>query len=83
MNRNSSPLFKDECEVIGSGGEVKLIKRLDGKLKLKGGSKEESGDAMEWMSLFIPEVVSVATLYRNSALDRCHAWSNWLNAPPD
>jgi hypothetical protein len=34
-----------------------LIKRLDGKLELKGGSKEDHAEAREWLSLFWHEAV--------------------------
>jgi hypothetical protein len=49
--------IKDEGEVIASWGEAKLIQRLDGKLELKGGSKEEHGEAKEWLSLFWHEAL--------------------------
>jgi hypothetical protein len=54
---NLFPLFKDEGEVIASWGQAKLIKRLDGQLELKGGSKEDRGEAREWLSLFWHEAV--------------------------
>jgi len=53
--RNLFPSFKDEGEVVASWGEAKLIKRLDGKIELRGGSKEDHAEAMEWMSLFCHE----------------------------
>jgi len=37
--------------------KAKLVKYLQGKLELKGGSKEDHGEAMEWMSLFWHEAV--------------------------
>jgi hypothetical protein len=40
-----------------SWGEAKLIKHLDGKLELKGGSKEDHAEAREWISLFWHEAV--------------------------
>lgn len=49
--------LKDEGEVIASWGEAKLVKHLDGKLELKGGSKEEHGEAKEWLSLFWHEAL--------------------------
>jgi len=49
--------FNDEGEVIASWGEAKLVKHLDGKLELKGGSKEEHGEAKEWLSLFWHEAL--------------------------
>jgi hypothetical protein len=39
--RNYFPLFKDEGEVIAGFGDAKLLKFLDGKYELRGGSKEE------------------------------------------
>ena len=57
MNRNFLQNFKDEGEVIAVWGGAKLIKFLDGKLELKGGSKEERGEAREWLSLFWHEGV--------------------------
>jgi hypothetical protein len=59
MKRKSEyyPPFKDEGEVMASWGEARLIKYLDGKLVLKGGSKEDRIAAREWISLFCHEVV--------------------------
>ena len=55
--RNIFPDFNDEGEVIAFWGEAKLIKHLDGKLELKGGSNEDRGEATEWLSLFWHEAV--------------------------
>jgi hypothetical protein len=55
--RHFFPAYKDEGQVIASWGEARLVKYLDGKLELKGGSKEDRGDAREWMSLFWHEAV--------------------------
>ena len=57
MNGNIFPGFKDEGEVIASWGEAKLVKFLDGRLELKGGSKEHHREAREWISLFGHEAV--------------------------
>jgi hypothetical protein len=59
MKRKSEyyPLFKDEGELIASWGEARLIKYLDGKLVLKGGSKEDRMEAREWISLFLNDAV--------------------------
>ena len=58
MKRKSEyyPPFKDEGEVVASWGQAQLIKYLDGKSELKGGSKEDRL-AEEWMSLFWHEAV--------------------------
>lgn len=51
------PEFKDEGEVIAAFGDAKLIRFLDGKLELRGGSKDDRIAAREWMSLFWHEAV--------------------------
>ena len=56
-NRLFYPLFKDEGEVIASWGEAQLIKYLDGRLELKGGSKENRIEAREWISMFLNDAV--------------------------
>ena len=38
-------------------GQGRLIKYLDGKLELKGGSKEDRIEGREWISLFFHEAV--------------------------
>ena len=54
---NYFSVFKDEGEVIASFGEAQLVKYLDGKYKLTGGSKEDRGEAREWISMFCHHVV--------------------------
>ena len=46
------PLFKDEGELIAGWGEAQLIRYLDGKMELRGGTKEDRLAAHEWISLF-------------------------------
>ena len=55
--RHFYPPFKDEGELIASWGEARLIKYLDGKLVLKGGSKEDRMEAREWISMFLNDAV--------------------------
>ena len=59
MKRKSEyyPPFKDEGELIASWGEARLIKYLDGKVELKGGSKEDRIEAREWISMFLNDAV--------------------------
>jgi hypothetical protein len=61
MRRKSEyyPPFKDEGEVMASWGEARLIKYFDGKLVLKGGSKEDRLAAHEWISMFLNNAVVV------------------------
>ena len=51
------PPSKDEGEVVASWGEAQLIKYLDGKTELRGGSDHDWAEAREWMSLFWHEAV--------------------------
>ena len=51
------PLLKDEDEVVASWGEARLMKYLDGKLVLRGGSKEDRQAAHEWISMFLTGAV--------------------------
>jgi hypothetical protein len=46
------PPFEDRGEVVAAWGEAQLIRFLDGKCELRGGSKEDRAEAKEWMSLF-------------------------------
>jgi hypothetical protein len=59
MKRKSEyyPPFQDKGEVIASWGEAQLIRYLDGKTELRGGSKEDRQAAHEWISLFWHEAV--------------------------
>ena len=51
------PPFKDDGEVLAAWGQAQLIKYLDGKLELKGGSKEDRIAAREWISMFLNDAV--------------------------
>jgi len=51
------PDFKDEGEIIAGFGDAKLIRFLDGKLELRGGSKDDRVAAREWMSMFWHEAL--------------------------
>ena len=42
---------------MDSWGEARLIEYLDGKLVLKGGSKEDRQTAHEWISMFLNDAV--------------------------
>ena len=51
------PDFKDEGEIVAWFGEAKLVRFLDGKTELRGGSKNDRTAAREWISLFWHEAV--------------------------
>ncbi len=55
--RNYFPSFKDQGEVIASFGQARLVKYLDGKYELRGGSREDRLAAKEWISMFCHNVV--------------------------
>jgi hypothetical protein len=44
-------------EVVASWEQAQLIKYLDGKLELKGGSREDRIEAREWVSMFLNDAV--------------------------
>jgi hypothetical protein len=59
MRRKSEyfPPFKDEGEVMASWGEAQLIKYLNGRTELRGGSKEDRIAVREWISMFLNNAV--------------------------
>jgi hypothetical protein len=57
MKLNFFPQFKDEGEIVASWGDAQLVKYLDGRSELRGGSKGDRAEAKEWMSLFWHEAV--------------------------
>lgn len=52
-----SPLFRDEGQEIAGFGAARLMKFLDGRYELHGGSNEDRTEAKEWISLFCHEIV--------------------------
>ena len=56
-HRRFFPEFKDEGETIAAFGQARLVKFLDGKLRLVGGSRDDQTAAKEWISLFFHEAV--------------------------
>ncbi len=40
-------------ELIASFGEAQLVKTLDGKIELRGGSPDDRARAREWMDRFL------------------------------
>jgi len=50
--------FEDEGEVMAYFGQARLIKYLDGKLELKGGSEEDLIAAKEWISMFFQQALA-------------------------
>ena len=57
MRMKFFPPYRDEGEVVAYFGQAQLIKFLDGKVELRGGSDQDRAEAREWMSLFWHEAV--------------------------
>ena len=56
--RDYFPDFRNnEREFIAGFGEARLVKTLDAKFELRGGSREDRLAAREWVSLFLHEAV--------------------------
>lgn len=43
--------------MVATFGQAQLVRFADGRLELRGGSKEDHGEAREWISLFWHEAV--------------------------
>jgi hypothetical protein len=56
LNRHSW-LTPNACETIATFGDARLVKQLNGKIELHGGSPENRTEAKEWVSLFLHEAV--------------------------
>ena len=48
---------RDTDEVVAVFGQAKLVKRLDGKTELRGGTDQDRVAAKEWIALFWHEAV--------------------------
>ncbi len=55
--RDYLPELRDRVEVIAAFGAAQLVRTLDGKYELRGGTKEDRTAAREWISLFFHEAV--------------------------
>ncbi len=58
LNQVIPNLFHQD-EIIAYFGSARLVKRLDAKFELRGGSSEDHSAAKEWISLFLHEAVLV------------------------
>ena len=47
----------DGGEVIALFGDAKLVKTIDSKYELRGGSKGDRTAAQEWISMFMHEMI--------------------------
>ena len=55
--KNSLWLGQTTGETLAIFGAARLVKKLDGKIELIGGTAEQHAAAREWCSLFAPEIV--------------------------
>ena len=55
--KTSDWLKPPEEELIAGFGEARLVRRLDGKFELRGGTPGDRTAAKEWISLFMHEAV--------------------------
>ncbi len=53
-------LRRQRGERIACWGRAELVRNLDGRYELRGGTPEERQAAREWMSLFLHEAVIAA-----------------------
>jgi hypothetical protein len=53
------PNFFRQDEIIAYFGQARLVRRLDAKFELRGGSRQDHSAAKEWISLFLHEAVLV------------------------
>jgi len=47
----------DPDEIVAVFGQAKLVRRLDGKTELRGGTEQDRITAKEWIALFWHEAV--------------------------
>lgn len=50
-------LYRNDGELIASFGQARLLRRLNGRYELRGGTPADIADAKEWCSLFLHESV--------------------------
>jgi hypothetical protein len=55
--RHSANGLENEHSIIARFGQAALIKKPEGSHLLVGGSADDRGEAREWISLFMHEVV--------------------------
>ena len=53
-------LNRQRGELIASWGDAELVRHLNGRYELRGGTPEDRQAAREWMSLFLHEAVVAA-----------------------
>ncbi|MGH7967255.1 MAG: hypothetical protein ACREIC_00865 [Limisphaerales bacterium] len=57
--KNWFVLLRDEGEMIARFGQARLMRRLNGRVELVGGTSEDRIEAREWISIFFHEIVAL------------------------
>ena len=56
-NRNHADITTDRTHTVMLFGQAKLVQTAEGKLQLKGATKDEKTEAIEYVSLFMHDAV--------------------------
>jgi hypothetical protein len=72
MKMKFYPPFKAEGELVAGWGQARLIKHLDGKVELKGGSKEDR----------LPVHESISLRWQQAVRGRCEVVRSLVEAAP-
>ena len=48
---------QNDGELIASFGDARLVKKLNGKIELLGGTETDRAEAREWCSMFFHEAI--------------------------
>ena len=57
MNMKFFPRCDDKGEAVVVFGRAILVRHPDGKMELRGGSKDDRSDVKQWISMFMHEAV--------------------------
>jgi hypothetical protein len=68
--RHLFPEIGNDGEVIAYFGDARLVKTLDCKYELRGGSNADRASAQEWISMFMHEAVLVVPGRGESTMPR-------------
>ena len=63
-------LIRDEGDSLARFGAARLVKKLDGKIELIGGSAQDRAAAREWCALFRHETVISHSKFHSALTDQ-------------
>jgi len=61
---------REHVEVLAGFGEARLVRTLDMKYELRGGSAEDREAALDWIRKFFPDLVGFAAFPNCRPMDR-------------